>query len=274
LAVVLDPPHTENFTPVWLPVGTALRGRYVLTGHLGLGGVSHVYRAVDTYSGTTRAVKCLAVRVQRVDVDLLRQEALITTRLRHPNVPRLYDYGDAYLPNGSMIRFMVLELLRGESLTALMARQTLLGWPDAAKVAASVADVLTVAHRRGVTHRDLSTDNVMLTAGGVKIIDYGLAASTDDGVSRADDVYALGVLLYRMLTGGSPYPTRSPSPARYCPAPRSLAPAPVLAVPGLPRSLTELVRGCMDKKPQDRPSAREASITLWSLLPPVAVSGN
>jgi len=261
---------------VWLPVGTALRGRYVLTGPLGLGGVSHVYRAVDTYSGTTRAVKCLSVRVQRLpaDADLLRREALITTKLRHPNVPRLYDFGDAYLPNGSMVRFMVLELLRGESLTAVMARRTLLGWPDAAKVAGSVADVLAVAHRRGVIHRDLSTDNVMLTPAGVKIIDYGLAEATDDGVSRAGDVYALGVLLYRMLTGESPYPTRSPSPARYCPSPRSLAPAPVLTVPGLPRTLAELVRGCMDKKPQDRPTAREASITLWSLLPPVAAFGN
>jgi len=168
----------------------------------------------------------------------------------------------------------VLELLRGESLTAVMARRTLLGWPDAAKVAGSVADVLAVAHRRGVIHRDLSTDNVMLTPAGVKIIDYGLAEATDDGVSRAGDVYALGVLLYRMLTGESPYPTRSPSPARYCPSPRSLAPAPVLTVPGLPRTLAELVRGCMDKKPQDRPTAREASITLWSLLPPVAAFGN
>lgn len=261
---------------MWLPVGTALRGRYVLTGPLGLGGVSHVYRAVDTYSGATRAVKCLSVRVQRVsaDADRLSREALITTRLRHPNVPRLYDYGDACLPNGMTVRFMVLELLRGESLTALMARRKLLGWPDAAKVGASVADVLAVAHRRGVTHRDLSTDNVMLTPGGVKIIDYGLAEATDDGVRRADDVYALGVLLYWMLTGASPYPTRSPSPSRHCPSPRTLAPAPVLAVPGLPRILTDLVRGCMDKKPQDRPTAREVSITLWSLLPPFALSGN
>lgn len=238
--------------------------------------MSHVYRAVDTYSGATRAVKCLAVRVERLpaDSDILRREALITTRLRHPNVPRLYDFGDAYLPNGAMVRFMVLELLRGESLTAVMERRTLLGWADAARVGASVADVLAVAHRRGVTHRDVNTDNVMLTAGGVKIIDYGLAKATDDGVSRADDVYALGVLLYRMLTGGSPYQTRSLGHPRYCASPRILAPVPVLAVPGLPRGLTELVRACMIKNPLDRPSAREASITLWSLLTPIAVSGN
>jgi serine/threonine protein kinase len=261
---------------VWLPVGTALCGRYVLTGPLGLGGVSHVYRAVDTYTGATRAVKCLSVRVQRLpaDADVLRREALITTRLRHPNVPRLYDFGDAYLPNGSMVRFMVLELLRGESLTAVMARQTLLWWPDAIRVGGSVADVLAVAHRRGFTHRDLNTDNIMLTPNGVKIIDYGLAEPTDDGVSKANDVYALGVLLYQMLTGVSPYPNRSPGHPSHRPAPRSLAPAPVLNVPGLPRDLAELVRGCMDKKPQDRPTAREVSITLWSSVPPIAAIGN
>lgn len=260
---------------MWLPVGTALCGRYVLTGPLGLGGVSHVYRAVDTYSGATRAVKCLSVRVERwpAGADLSR-EAHITTRLRHPNVPRLYDYGDAYLPNGMTVRFMVLELLRGESLSAVMARRPTLRWPDATKVAGSVADVLAVAHRRGFIHRDLTTDNVMLTPQGVKIIDYGLSEATDDGVSRAGDVYALGVLLYRMLTGESPYPTRSPRLPLSCAEPRILAPAPVLAVAGLPRSLSELVHGCMEKRPEDRPSAREASITLWSLLPPVAADGN
>lgn len=255
---------------MWLPIGTSLSGRYVLTGPLALGGVSHVYRAVDTFEGAARAVKCLSGRVHQVAAvgDLIRHEAMITTRLRHPNVPRIYDFGDAALPNGSSVGFMVLELLKGESLSTLMERRTLLGWAEAARIGGSVADVLAVAHRRGVTHRDLNPDNVMLTSVGVKIIDYGLAEATVDGVRRADDVYSLGVLMYRMLTGGSPYQTRSIGRPRRGVIPQALAPAPVLAVPGLPAPLTELIRACMDKNPHGRPSAREASIMLWSLLTP------
>jgi serine/threonine protein kinase len=233
-----------------------------------MGGVSHVYRAVDTFEGKARAVKCLSGRGRESAAmsELLRNEAMITTRLRHPNVPRLYDFGDAALPNGSTVGFMVLELLQGESLSARMERRTLLDWPEAARIGGSIADVLAVAHRRGVTHRDLNPDNVMLTSAGVKIIDYGLAEATEDGLSRAEDVYALGVLVYRMLTGGSPYQTRSIGRPRRGVLPKALAPAPVLAVPGLPGGLTGLVRACMDKNPGNRPSAREASITLWSLV--------
>ncbi|MEV6963603.1 serine/threonine-protein kinase [Hamadaea sp. NPDC051192] len=253
---------------MWLPVGTALGGRYVLTGRLAMGGVSHVYRAVDSFEGKARAVKCLSGRGRAYSVtsELLRNEAMITTRLRHPNVPRLYDYGDAALADGSTIGFMVLELLQGESLSTRMERRTLLPWPEVARIGGSVADVLAVAHRRGVTHRDLNPDNVMLTPVGVKIIDYGLAEATEDGLSRAEDVYSLGVLVYRMLTGSSPYQTRSIGRPRRGVRPKALAPAPVLAVPGLPGGITDLVRACMDKNPARRPSAREVSITLWSLV--------
>lgn len=256
----------EHFTSVWLPVGTALAGRYVLTARLARGGVSHVYRAVDTVSARPHAVKTLTARADVAE--LVRHEAQITHRLRHPNVPRVYDFGDTSLADGSALGFMVMELLHGESLADRLDRLTLLTWPEAAGVGASIADVLAVAHRRGVTHRDLNPDNVMLTPAGVKIIDYGLASSTVDSLCRADDVYALGVLLYRMLTGSSPYQTRSVGRPRRGIAPKCLAPVPVLAIPGLPTALTDLVRACMDKSSVQRPTARSAAIDLWSLLTP------
>jgi serine/threonine protein kinase len=268
----------EHFSSVWLPVGTALAGRYVLTAQLATGGVSHVYRAIDTVRARPYAIKTLSAhvppsqelgvpRMTRSDVaQRVRHEALITNHLRHPNVPRIYDYGDADLADGSALGFMVMELLHGEPLANRLERETLLPWPDAVRIGASVADVLAVAHRRGVTHRDLNPDNVMLTPIGVKIIDYGHAEQTVAERDRADDVYSLGTLLYRMLTGTSPYQTRSVGRPRRGIAPRCLAPIPVLAIPGLPTALTDLVRACMDLSSSLRPTAKSAAIDLWRLI--------
>src|SRR5690349_9546880 len=208
-------------------MGTAILRRYVLIGAVGQGGVSTVYAAVDVRRGRKRAVKVLAPSAAadpraREDV---RREALITDRLRHPSVPRVFEYGEAPLPDGTVVPYVVFELLAGVPLTERLAGGRL-EWPEAVRIAATAADVLAVAHRRGVVHRDLSARNVMVSAGAIKIIDFGLATAalrTGDPGPRpimvrgdnrrlpshpktafarpADDVYTLGVLLYEMLTG-------------------------------------------------------------------------
>ncbi|MCW6008170.1 protein kinase, partial [Micromonospora sp. CPCC 205371] len=165
---------------------------------------------------------------------------------------------------------------------------------EAGPVPAAAADVLAVAHRRGLVHRDLSAGNVMLTSGGIKIVDFGLAATverkrtipgkprlTRSTVPRrqpilpahrvtttaqpADDVYALGVLLYQMVTGRSPYPNATPGADFATPHFRCVAPTPVLAVTGLPRDVAEICRACMAKRPADRPSGRDVALALWGL---------
>ncbi|MFD0581361.1 protein kinase domain-containing protein [Dactylosporangium darangshiense] len=137
-----------------------------------------------------------------------------------------------------------------------------LPWPRAVEIAASIAEMLAVAHRRGIAHRDLTADNVMLTTAGVKIIDFGLAlpfahpSAGRDQQAPAWDVYALGVLLYHMLTGRSPH----------APGARLLqaAPTPVVLTPGLPRSVAELCRKCMAKRPDERPESAEVALSLWA----------
>ena len=271
-------------------MGTAILRRYVLMGAIGQGGVSTVYAAVDARCGRKLAVKVLAPSLAddpqaREDV---RREALITDRLRHPSVPRVFEYGEAPLPDGSVVPYVVLELLAGVPLSERLARGRL-EWPEAVRIAATAADVLAVAHRRGVVHRDLTARNVMVSPDGIKIIDFGLAtaalSSGDTGeqpaVSRgaglpshpktafarpADDVYTLGVLLYEMLTGRSPYPPAIAAVIVAAGRVGHLAPTPVLAIPGLPPELRDLVRACMAKRPEDRPRSVRVALDLWRIL--------
>ncbi len=147
-----------------LLLGTAILRRYVLIGAIGQGGVSTVYSAVDARQGRKLAVKVLAPSLAddvqaREDV---RREALITDRLRHPSVPRVFEYGEAPLPDGTVVPYVVLELLAGVSLTEMLADGPL-DWPAAVRIAATAADVLAVAHHRRVVHRDLTAHDQHLS---------------------------------------------------------------------------------------------------------------
>jgi serine/threonine protein kinase len=274
-------------------MGTAILRRYVLIGAIGQGGVSTVYSAVDARHGRLLAVKIFAPRDDGPGAgDDVRREALITDRLRHPSVPRVFEYGEAPLPDGSVVPYVVLELLAGVPLIERLARGPV-DWPEAVRIAATVADVLAVAHRRGVVHRDLNSRNIMITPHGVKIIDFGLATAAvragDSGphpivvrgsarrprppshpktafARPADDVYTLGVLLYEMVTGRSPYPPRVAATIRAAGRAGHLAPTPVLTVPGLPAEVRDLVRSCMAKQPADRPASAQVALALWSIL--------
>jgi len=278
-------------------MGTAILRRYVLIGAIGQGGVSTVYAAVDVRQGRKLAVKVLAPSLADDPQarEQVRREALITDRLRHPSVPRVFEYGEAPLPDGSVVPYVVLELLAGVPLSERLARGRL-EWPEAVRIAATAADVLAVAHRRGVVHRDLTARNVMVSPAGIKIIDFGLATAAlpadDPGahpIARrgdggqlpshpktafarpADDVYTLGVLLYEMLTGRSPYPPAIAAVILAAGRVGHLAPTPVLAIPGLPPPLRDLVRACMAKRPDDRPRSADVALGLWRILDGVRV---
>ncbi|GIH16534.1 putative serine/threonine-protein kinase PknA [Rugosimonospora africana] len=271
-------------------MGTAIVGRYVLLGPIGYGGVSVVYQAIDTHRGKQSAVKLLAPAFAGDPRARMRvhQEAVITQRLRHPSVPKVYGFGDAPLPDGGCVPYVAMELLTGAVLAGKLAGGAM-HWREAVRVAATIADVLAIAHRRGVVHRDLTPANIMMTRTGVKIIDFGEATTVEPisamaraaeplptrtasvATSPADDVYALGVVLYQMLTGRSPYPSRGPDGDLAAARLRHVAPTPVLLVPQLPRALAEICRDCMAKRPEERPDSASVAVALWALLAPDAV---
>ena len=161
-------------------MGTPFLRRYVIMGSIGHGGVSVVYQAFDTLHARQTAIKMLDPRLAGEEHARKRicREALITDRMRHPSVPEIYEFGDAPLPDGSVVPYVVMELLTGTVLAGRLADGAL-PWPEAVRVAATIADVLVVAHRRGVVHRDLSPANIMLTAAGAKIIDFGVAVTVE-----------------------------------------------------------------------------------------------
>ncbi|MFG2039260.1 serine/threonine-protein kinase [Dactylosporangium sp. NPDC048998] len=245
-----------------IEVGRRVLDRYLLVRPIARGGMSLVYEAFDLERIRPAAVKVLAPAFASNTraCHAARREPHLMQRMRHPSVPKVFAYGEVEA-DGVSVPAVAMELLNGVPLASRLAEGPL-PWQRAVEIGASIAELLAVAHRRGIAHRDLTADNVMLTTAGVKIIDFGLAvpfahpAAARIEHAPAWDVYALGVLLYHMLTGRSPH----------APGARLLqaAPTPVVLTPGLPRSVAELCRQCMAKRPHERPESGAVALSLWA----------
>ena len=295
-------PATEDDEPPLTP-GTVLAERYRIHDLLGRGGMGAVYRAEHLALGNTIAVKVLRGS-HGAHADIVRRfqrEAVAASQIRHPGIVEVTDFGRT--PDGRF--YLAMELVEGETLGRRLARLGPLPPAEAMSLVRELARALGAAHARGIYHRDIKPENVLLARdGSAKLADFGIARlaegprdarETAAGLifgtphymspeqaagQRQDgrsDVYALGVLLFELLTGAPPYLGAS---ATHVLAAHLLSPVPRLPAHGphgaIPPALADLVGRMMAKTATERPaSMAEVEASLDAVmsgheLPPLA----
>jgi serine/threonine-protein kinase len=268
-------------------VDAVIAGRYRLEQQIGAGGMSQVWAATDLDLGRSVAVKLLGSTADPVRFE---REARAAAGLAHANLCALYDYGEA---DGR--RFMVLELLSGGSLENRLAGGRPLPDDETRRIAAEIAAGLAHAHQRGVVHRDLKPANILFDAEErAKIADFGIARTTaasglteagtvmgtaayispeqarGEPATPASDVYAFGVILFRMLTGRLPF--ESADALALAAMHRDLeAPTVSTLREDAPPLLESLAGASLAKSPADRPADGAALVDeLRHGGPPIA----
>jgi serine/threonine-protein kinase len=277
-------------------IGRLINGRYRLIAPLGEGGMATIWRAVDEQLDREVAVKLLREQFGSDPgfAARFRQEARAAGSLSHPNIVPVYDYGT----DADGAQFIVMQLVEGDNLATLLRERGHLETDDAVRIALGVASALEAAHRRGLVHRDVKPGNILLTDDGdVKVTDFGIARAVSeasmtvtgttlgsvhyfspeqargDEVTGASDVYALGIVLYEMLTGRRPFEADSaagvalkrlnedpPLPSTYRP---------------VPTGLSAIVMRALQREPADRfPDAGSfaEALRLWQHDPSSAAA--
>jgi serine/threonine protein kinase len=286
---VKDQPEAKNKAPARTPTTTRdpLLGQklqdYVLEERIGVGGMGVVYRAVHSLIAKRVAIKVLRADVVKDgrDIDRLLEEAKTVSSINHRGIINIFGAG--MLEDGR--RYLVMELLEGESLEAKMLREGQIASAEAVTILEEVLSALAAAHSANVVHRDLKPANVFLAKESgktyVKLLDFGLArrsqadvtriAGTPDYISPEHargrpagppaDLYGFGVLCFTMLTGQLPFAGKTPMEVMEKHV-HSPPPVPHEVNPTIPKALSELILKLLSKEPGQRPEAAQVKADL------------
>lgn len=254
-------------------IGKKLDGRYEITELIGEGGMADVYKAVDVVDGKEVAVKILKKEFAESEEFLrrFRNESKAIAVLSHPNIVKIYDVGFS-----EKIQFIVMEYIDGITLKEYMESERVLNWKDSVHFVTQILRALQHAHERGIVHRDIKPQNIMMfTDGTIKVMDFGIAkfareegrTATDQAIgtvhyispeqARGDvtdaksDLYSVGVMLYEMLTGQKPFDTDNPVSIAVMHM-QNIAELPRHINPDIPEPIEEIIVHAMEKNPNDR----------------------
>ena len=273
-------------------LANALTGHYAIERELGHGGMATVYLARDVKHGRHVAIKVLHPDLARaVGGARFLREINIAAQLQSPHILPMLDSGEA-----DGLLYYVMPYIEGDSLRGRLARGGPLAPSEAMRLFRDVVEGVAHAHRRGVLHRDIKPDNVMLAERHALLMDFGVAKAMSDATSASDltsigislgtpaymapeqaaadpaidhraDIYSLGVVAYEMLSGKTPF---TGSPQAVLTAQIASAPEPLLAVkPDIPPAVAQIVMKCLEKEPANRfQSADELLQAIESLVTP------
>ncbi|PPK64166.1 PASTA domain-containing protein [Actinokineospora auranticolor] len=255
-------------------IGALLEQRYRVDAPLARGGMSAVYRGLDTRLDRPVAIKVMDSRFadDKTFVERFEREARSAAKIHHPNVVAVHDQG----LDGEHV-YLVMELVSGGTLRDLLNERGTLPTPLAVAIMEPVLSALSAAHRAGLIHRDVKPENVLIGPGGiVKVADFGLVRAvasagttkssvilgtvsylspeqvTTGAATSRGDVYSAGIVLYETLTGMPPYYGDSALSVAYRHV-NDDVPPPSASVPGIPPMLDELVVRATRRDPATRP---------------------
>jgi serine/threonine-protein kinase len=252
--------------------GLAIVGKYRILDLVGEGAMGVVYRGVDTVLNRTVALKVMSESVARQQDlrDRFLREAQAAGSLQHPNVVTIYDFGEI---DGHL--FIAMEYVEGVDLERLLAAREPLTLQQRLDIGIDILTGLCYAHRHGIVHRDVKPANIRITEDGrAKVMDFGVAyldssKMTQTGmmmgtpsymapeqvvggkITPATDVFAMGSVLYELLTGARPFEGNTLHNTLYKIV--SEEPPPIREVmPGLPVALERIIRKALQKDPEQR----------------------
>lgn len=254
-----------------LNAGTKLGNRYEIIEKIGTGGMSDVYRAKDLTLNREVAIKVLKEEYANdtAFVTKFRAEAQAAAGLEHPNIVNVYDVG-----NENGLYYIVMEHVEGITLKTYISKKGQLSYNEVISIAIQVGRGIEAAHKKGIIHRDIKPQNIMISKEGkVKVTDFGIAHAVTSNTVSADlmgsvhysspeqarngfvtyssDIYSLGIVMYEMCTGRVPFDGETTVAIAIQHLQSEMQP-PSMYAPNLPISLEKIIQKCTMKSPDRR----------------------